>query len=197
MSNISLPFIFLWSSNSLLEVIGNPNLTMMKYPIDTVHGHTVSELEALLEDSCDVFDDFVVLDRRSMGGWTNINIHGSSSDFEFVLKLPWSNIHYKTSPYLQLYKLGNHFARLNITPHPIEVGRLRDSSSTPYLLIEYMEGIELSSIMDANSDQILSLKESLRILQSEKPKDIPRFRTPAEYLDTIHSKVDKIPSVRR
>ena len=111
----------------------------MKYPIETTHGHTVSELEALLEDSCDIFDDFVVLERRSMGGWTNINIRGNSSDFEFVLKLPWSNIHYKTNPYTQLYKLGVQYARLNIAPHPIEMGRLRDSTSTPYLLIEYVE----------------------------------------------------------
>ena len=168
---------------------------MMKYPINTVHGYTISELEALLEDSCDIFDDFVVLDRRSMGGWTNINIRGSSSDYEFVLKLPWSNIHYKSNPYVPLYNLGIQFARLNITPHPIEVGRLRDSSSIPYLLIEYIEGIELSSIMEASTDQILSLKESLRILQSEKPKDIPRFRTPAEYLATIHSKVESNPQL--
>ena len=168
---------------------------MMKYPIDTTHGHTVSELEALLEDSCDIFDDFVVLERRSMGGWTNINIRGNSSDFEFVLKLPWSNIHYKTNPYTQLYKLGVQYARLNIAPHPIEMGRLRDSTSTPYLLIEYVEGTTLSSIMDASSDQLLSLKESLRILRSENPEGIPRFRSPAEYLVAIHNKVESNPQL--
>lgn len=167
----------------------------MKYPITTVHGHTHSELEDILEDSCDVFDDSVVLEQSSMGGWSNINIRGSCSDFKFVLKLPWSNGPYPQNPYEQLYRLTVHYARLNITPYPIEVGRLKDSTSTPYLLMEYAEGTMLSSIMDANSEQIISLKESLRILRSEKPKAIPQFRTPAEYLATIHNKAESNPQL--
>ncbi len=167
----------------------------MKYPIKSVHGHTHSELESLIEDSCKIFDDFVSLEQISIGGWSNINIRGSSSDFEFVLKLPWSTLLSRENPYEQLYKISLHYAKLNIAPYPIETGRLRDSASTPYLIMEYTEGTTLSSIMDANLDQIISLKESLRILRSETPKDIPRFSTPAEYLKVIHKKTESNPQL--
>ena len=162
----------------------------MYYPIKTVHGHTLSELEYILEDSCNSFDDIVILESTSLGGWMNVNIRGTSSDFDFVLKLPWTTEKLESNPYDFLYKLQAQFAKLNITPHPIEVGRLKDSSETPFFLIEYVSGTAHSKIADANEDELLSLKESLRKLKKEKPSGIPKYASPTDFLVANHEQVE-------
>ncbi|MFW9793778.1 MAG: aminoglycoside phosphotransferase family protein [Candidatus Thorarchaeota archaeon] len=166
---------------------------MMEFNIKQVHGHTISELEALLEDSSDSFDDIVILNPKSTGGWSNINIRGSCSDIEFILKLPWSTEKYQVNPYRQLYKTGLHYARLNVASHPIEFGRLSDLSETPFFLIEFIKGTTSSTILDASPQELLSLKESLRIMRSEVPKGIPKYETPADYLASNHNKVVEHP----
>lgn len=165
----------------------------MEFTIKQVHGHTISELEDFLEDSSDSFDDIVVLNPKSIGGWSNINIRGSCSDIEFILKLPWSTEKYQVNPYEQLYKTGLHYARLNVASHPIEFGRLSDLPETPFFLIEFIEGTTYSTIIDASPQELLSLKESLRIVKSEVPKGIPKYKTPADYLASNHRKVVEHP----
>ncbi len=165
----------------------------MEFIIKQVHGHKISELEALLEDSSDSFDDIVVLNPKSIGGWSNINIRGSCSDIEFILKLPWSTEKYQVNPYEQLYETGLHYARLNVASHPIDFGRLSDLSETPFFLIEFIEGTTYSSILDASQQELQSLKESLRIMKSEVPKGIPKYETPACYLASNHRKVVEHP----
>ena len=161
----------------------------MKYPVKTVHGHSHSELEALLEDSCDAFDDFINLEHTSMGGWSNINIRGQSSGFDFILKLPalledFTNNHYKTQ-----YNLNLFFGRLDIAPHPIEFGQLSDSAGTPFYLVEYVEGTSHSELIDASESELLTLKESLRIMKEQKLSDIPIFETPSDLLLANHNRV--------
>jgi aminoglycoside phosphotransferase (APT) family kinase protein len=170
---------------------------MLEFNIKQVHGHTISELETLLEDSSDSFDDIVILNTKSLGGWSNINIRGSSSDIDFILKLPWSTEKYQINPYEQLYKTGLHYARLNIASHPIELGRLSNFSETPFFLIEFIEGTTYSTILDASPQELLSLKESLRILKSEVPKGIPKYETPVDYLTYNHRKVEEHPWLRQ
>ncbi|MFW9844763.1 MAG: hypothetical protein ACFFEV_09320, partial [Candidatus Thorarchaeota archaeon] len=162
---------------------------MINLPIKSVHGHTHSELEHILEDSCDSFDDIVILEPITLGGWMNINIRGKSSDFDFVLKLPWTTEKLDYNPYDLLYKLQAQFARLNITPHPIEVGRLKDSSETPFFLIEHVTGTFHSKVSAVNEKELLSLRESLRILKSQKPSGIPKYETPSDFLVANHEQV--------
>ena len=176
-------------SDTLLEVVVDLCLHMMEFNIRQVHDHKITELETLLEDSSDSFDDIVVLNPRSIGGWSNINIRGSCSEIEFILKLPWSTEKYQVNPYEQLYKTGLHYARLNVASHPIEFGRLSDHSETPFFLIEFIEGTTYSTILDASPRELVSLKESLRILKSEVPKGIPKYETPIDYLVSNHRKV--------
>ncbi|MFW9807039.1 MAG: aminoglycoside phosphotransferase family protein [Candidatus Thorarchaeota archaeon] len=166
---------------------------MMEFNIKQVHGLTISELEVLLEDSSDSFDDIVMLNPKSIGGWSNINIRGSCSDIEFILKLPWSTEKYQVNPYDQLYQTGLHYARLNVASHPIEFGRLSDSSETPFFLIEFVEGNTYSTILDASPRELFSLKESLEILKSEVPKGIPKYERPIDYLAANHRKVVEHP----
>ncbi len=60
--------MFLLSPDSLLEVVVDLSVTMMKYPLEIVHGHSRSELEDLLENSCDAFDKSVTLEQVSLWG---------------------------------------------------------------------------------------------------------------------------------
>ena len=58
---------------------------MMKRQLSSIHGHNITELERMLQDSCELFDRSVFLERESLGGWENINIRGNYDDFEFML----------------------------------------------------------------------------------------------------------------
>jgi len=177
----------LLSSNSLLEVVVNLAFAMMKYTVETVHGHSHSQLEALLEDSCDAFDDFINLEHTSMGGWSNINIRGQSSGFDFVLKLPALLEDFTSNPYDKQYELNLFFGRLDIAPHPIEFGRLSDSVETPFYLVEYVEGTSYSELTDTSESELLTLKESLRIMKEQKLSDIPIYETATDLLLANHN----------
>jgi len=165
-------------------------LEMMKYPIKTVHGHSHSDLENLLEDSCDAFNDFINIDQISMGGWSNINIRGNTSGYDFVLKLPKTTIEFKHNPYEKLYKIDLYFSRLDLAAHPIEIGRLSDSIGTPFYLVEYVDGTTHNEVAEASEDELLSLKESLRILKEQKPSGLPRYESPSDYLIANHKQVE-------
>jgi len=182
--------MFLVLPDSLLEVVVGLSVVMMKYPLETVHRHSLSELEDILENSCSVFDKSVSLEPNSLGGWSNINIRGRSSGIEFVLKLPWSTEKYERNPYDQLYDLNLYFSRLDLTAPPIEVGRLSDSSETPFLLVEYIDGTTHSSITDVSEDEILSLKESHQLLKNQKPPGIPEYESPLDFLTANHKQVE-------
>ncbi len=182
--------MFLVSPDSLLEVVVGLSIAMMKHPLETVHGHSCTKLEVLLENSCDVFDKSVSLETTSLGGWSNINIRGRSSGIEFVLKLPWSTEEYERNPYDPLYNLSLYFSRLDLTAPPIEVGRLSDSSKTPFFLVEYIDGITYSSITDASENELLSLKKSHRLLKKQKPPGIPKYESPLDYLTANHAQVE-------
>lgn len=162
----------------------------MKYPLETVHGHSRSRLEDLLENSCDAFDKSVLLEPISLGGWSNINILGKSSGFEFVLKLPWITEEYEINPYDQLHDLSLFFSRIGLTAPPIEVGRLSDSSKTPFFLVEYVDGTTYSSFTDVSEDELLSLKKSHRLLKKQKPHGIPKYESPLDYLTANHAQVE-------
>lgn len=182
--------MFLLSPDSLLEVVVILSAEMMKYPLETVHGHLRTKLEDLLANSCDAFDKSVSLEPISLGGWSNINIRGRSSGIEFVLKLPWITEWNERNPYDPLYNLSLYFSRLDLTAPPIEVGRLSDSSETPFFLVEYVDGTTYSSIMDAREDELLSLKNAHRLLTKQKPPDILKYESPMDYFTANHAQLE-------
>ena len=182
--------MFLFSPDSLLEVVVGLSVAMMKYPLKTVHGLSHTKLQDLLEHSCDAFDKSVSLEPVSLGGWSNINIRGRSSGIEFVLKLPWIIEENERNPYDLLYHLSLYFSRLDLAVPPIEVGRLSDSSETPFFLVEYVDGTTYSSITDASEDELLSLRQSHRLFTKQKLLGIPAFESPLDYLTANHAQVE-------
>jgi len=125
-----------------------------------------------------------------MGGWSNINIRGKSSDFDFVLKLPGSTEKFEENPYDAQYNLALYFSKLDLTAPPIEVGRLSDSAETPFYLMEYIDGNSHSVVSDVSEDELLSLKETLRILRNQKPPNLPTYNKPTDHLVAHHETVE-------
>jgi aminoglycoside phosphotransferase (APT) family kinase protein len=132
-----------------------------------------------------------------MGGWSNINIRGKTSDFDFILKVPGIMKEYDKNPYEQQHRLAQYFSKFDLTPSPIEIGRFSDAARTPFYLIEYIEGNTYSKVTDVREDELLALKESLRILRSQKPPNLRIFGSANEYLIANHSRVQHHPWLSR
>lgn len=163
---------------------------MMKQNIKRIHGHSLEELSDLLFHSSDILEGGVSLDPISLGGWSNLNIHGHDSNIEFVLKLPWSTENNKTNPYAHLFKIGQFISKSGISPVPLDLGHLNDSKETPFILFEFVDGNVYNSLVDLSSVQVQSLKRSLRILTQLNPPNIPLYNSPSEYLIKIQKSVE-------
>jgi aminoglycoside phosphotransferase (APT) family kinase protein len=162
---------------------------MMKRQLLKIHGHSQSRIGELLTESCELIDKNVVLDTLSLGGWSNINIKGRFQDYEFVLKLPWSTVHYETNPYSYLYDLLQIVSKSKLTTPPLALGRFKDRKETPFILLQYVDGFVHSSIAEATSEELHSLKDALYKLSLLKLPGLKTYTTPLAYLYEIHRRV--------
>ncbi len=146
-----------------------------------IHGHTIREIQNLLQSTYEPFQKDMVLDTKSLGGWSNINIRGISEGTQFVLKLPWSKVHFDSNPYSELSRLLTYLSRSQLASPPIAVGRLPDRNETPYMLLHYLDGAAYSSITDASREELVALKNSLHDLSCQKPPSLRKYNTPYDY----------------
>jgi len=161
----------------------------MKNPVAKIHRNTLAELQDLLHSSCELIQSDVTLDALSLGGWSNINIRGISQGHEFVLKLPWSTMHYDTNPYSKLFDLLTYLSKSKITASPIATGRLPDKDETPFMLLHYLDGVTYSSIFDASRKELQALKDTLHELSLQKPPDLRKYVTPIDFLLGVHDEI--------
>ena len=162
---------------------------MMKRQLSKVHGHTISELERVLKDSCDLFDNEVHLEQEALGGWSNINIRGQYDEGSFVLKLPWTIFKRDADYYQQLNDISQFYGKLGITTSPLAMGLLSDKMQTPFIIFEYIEGVVHNSLVDFSEQDILLLKDCLNILYREKPPGLILYESPSAFLDATHSTI--------
>jgi aminoglycoside phosphotransferase (APT) family kinase protein len=148
--------------------------------LSEVHGHALSELETLLRESCGIFDDEVHLKKEALGGWSNINILGSSSGIEFVLKLPWA-IKPLASFYDFLHSVSKYYSNYGITSAPLASGMLDDDKETPFILFEYLPGDTYQNLNELDIDNLRHFKECLNVLYRQKPPDFLLHYSPFEY----------------
>jgi aminoglycoside phosphotransferase (APT) family kinase protein len=156
-----------------------------------VHGHSLQEVRKLLTGSCELIDSDVVLEPTLLDGWSNINLRGSSSNREFILKLPWSMLHHETNPYLHLYDLLTFLSKSSLAEAPLAIGRFSDEQETPFLLLPYTEGFTRSSISEATNKEIQSLLDALYRLSLQKPPGLHRYKTPLAYLNEMFKRVEQ------
>jgi hypothetical protein len=142
---------------------------MAIHQLERVHGHTIKELEHLLQDTCDLFDSNMYLDHETLGGWSNINIRGHSENVDFVLKLPWSISLSGPTPYKRLYDISLYFNKLNMAALPLSMGRLSDVQETPFIIFEYVKGVIRDSVADTSSEEFRFLRNRLQFLSQQKP----------------------------
>jgi len=176
--------------NSLLEVVVFWTIEMTKRQLTRVHGHSITELEHLLQDASDLFDDVVSLEHENLGGWSNINIRGYSTGIDFVLKLPWSISSHNTDPYKNLNDISLFFNKLGIAALPLAMGKLSDEMETPFIVFEYIDGVIHDSLTEFSPQEITSLKDCLQLLSQQKPPGLKRYKSPSDHLTTYYSLVE-------
>jgi aminoglycoside phosphotransferase (APT) family kinase protein len=162
---------------------------MVKHPLLKIHGYSLPQIQQLLVESCDLIDKDVVLETTPLGGWSNINLRGSSQGYEFVLKLPWSISDYETNPYLHLFDLLAFLSKSGLATAPLAIGRFPDRKETPFMLLQYADGIARPSISQATHEELQSLNDTLRRLSQLRPPGLQRYKTPLAYLDEMHWRV--------
>ena len=163
---------------------------MTKRQLARVHGHTIAELEHLLQDACDVFDGAVSLECEALGGWSSINIRGQSAGIDFVLKLSGSITSHDTSPYKHLYDVSLFFNKLGIAALPLSMGRFSNEMETPFIVMEYIDGVVHESLTEFTLQEITSLKECLQILSQQKPPILNRYKSPSDHITRVHALVE-------
>ncbi len=167
---------------------------MMNRPLRNVHGHTIKELEFLLQDTCDIFDEEVVLERNALGGWSSINIRGQSSGLDFVLKLSGSISSYDIGPFAQLKEVSLFFNKLGIAPLPLALDQLPDATETPFIIMEYVDGIVHESLNDFTSEETAILKKCLQTLSEQEPPTLKKYDSPSDHLNRAYDLVVNHPS---
>ena len=163
---------------------------MTKRQLSRVHGQTITELEHMLQESCDCFDGKVSLEHETLGGWSNINIRGYSSGIDFVLKLPWSITSRDANYYRSLNDISQFFSKLGITASPLSSGVFSNEMETPFIIFEYIEGVKHNSLLDFSVQDIRFLKDCLQIISRQKPPGPKRYQSPSDFLTSTHSLVE-------
>jgi len=162
---------------------------MMKNPAKRIHGHTITEILNLLQSTCEYVQKDLVLDTSSLGGWSNINIQGSSEARKIVLKLPWSIMRFDSNPYSGLGRLLTYLSRSKLATPPIAIGRLPDRNETPFMLLHYLDGRIYSSLLDASGEELQALKGTLQELSRQKPPGLRKYTTPSDYFTKFYDEI--------
>jgi aminoglycoside phosphotransferase (APT) family kinase protein len=165
-------------------------LEMTERHIERVHGYTINELEHVLLDACDIFDDRITLEQNTLGGWSNLNIRGQSGDLDFVLKLPCTTSPQDVNPYNQLFDTSLHFNKLGIAARPLAKGQLSDTNATPFIIFEYIDGIIHDSITDFSDHETSLLKDCLDLIFRQKIPHLRRYKSPSDHVTSWHSLVE-------
>ncbi len=163
---------------------------MTKRQLVCVHGHTIKELERLLQDACALFDESVTLEINALGGWSNINIRGYSGEIDFVLKLPWTISSHSIEPYKKLFDISLFFNRHELGPLPLSIGKLSDSKETPFIIFEYVAGVIHSSLTDFSVDELAAVNKCLHHFSQQKPPGLTLYESASDYIATAHDQVD-------
>lgn len=142
-------------------------------------GHAVA-LPQLPEDLTNLQQDFILADRfriqkklGSGGFGVAYKVFDSLGDVVRVIKLVTKD---RRSVYERLRREYKTLTNLPDHPHVVKViwaDRMADAKQTPYIVFEYVEGLDVSDLIDAEA---LSLEDSVRIV-----------RESAEGLSHLHS----------
>jgi aminoglycoside phosphotransferase (APT) family kinase protein len=124
-----------------------------------------------------------------VGGWSNINIRGRSSELDFVLKLPGSKTS-QPSHYEYLHTTSDFFGKLGITSSPLSIGRLSDDDETPFIIFEYIKGVTHNTLDDFSDQEIAHLKECLKTMYDQKPPGLRSHYSPLDFILTSHSLIE-------
>lgn len=132
-------------------------------------GGAAAAAQPLPADLTDLPQDFILVDRfriqkklGSGGFGVAYKVFDSMGDVVRVIKLVTKDRH---SVYERLRREYKTLTNLPDHPHVVKViwaDRMADAAQTPYIVFEYVEGLDVSDLIDAEA---LSLEDSLRIVR--------------------------------
>ena len=132
-------------------------------------GGVATAAQPLPSDLTDLPQDFILVDRfriqkklGSGGFGVAYKVFDSMGDVVRVIKLVTKDRH---SVYERLRREYKTLTNLPDHPHVVKViwaDRMADAAQTPYIVFEYVEGLDVSDLIDAEA---LSLEDSLRIVR--------------------------------
>jgi hypothetical protein len=157
----------------------------MMHPIERVHGIPFIKLKALVNRVWSESEDILELCPENIGGWSNINILGTTSLGKVVIKLPAHIDFSHSKSYHKEFEIADYLSHQNLCPIPLSTGFLDDNSRIPYILYRYAEGLVYQSPSAISSTHLVSLRESLNQLSESNPPDIMDYHEPSSLIGNI------------
>jgi hypothetical protein len=157
----------------------------MRHIIERVHGIPFKEIKALVNQEWSESEDILELYPENIGGWSNINILGTTSAGKIVIKLPAYIGFSQSKSYHKEFEIADYLSRQNLCPPPLSSGFLDDNKRVPYILYQFVEGLVYQSSFDISSTHLVSLKESLNRLAKTKPPNIMDYYEPSSLIGNI------------
>ena len=157
----------------------------MTHTLNRVHGISFNDIKALVNQAWSGSEDLLELYPKNIGGWSNINILGTSSIGKVVIKLPAHIGFPQSQSYHIEFEIADYLSRQNLCPPPLSSGFLDDDNRIPYILYCYAEGLVYQSSFDISSTHLVSLRESLKLLAETKPPNIMDYYEPSSLIGNI------------
>lgn len=155
------------------------------------HGHNMDELLLLLNESTEKEISLESIKSHPVGGWSNINLHGFTSSYQVIIKLPVLQNFFETNPYEDEYIHSLALYRENLSPDPIEYGVLKDRFGTPFFIRKYVEGRIYKRVDSIPKQSLRTLKNSLNRFSNVTIEDLAEFPRASDYLLHLFDQFEK------
>ena len=153
--------------------------------LDRVHGIPFNNIKALVNQTWSGSEDLLELYPEIIGGWSNINILGTTSIGKVVIKFPAYIGFSQSLSYHKEFEIADFLSRQNLCPSPLSTGFLDDNNRIPYILYRFAEGFVYQSSSDISSTHLMTLKESLELLADTSPPNIMDYYEPSSLIGNI------------
>ena len=94
----------------------------MTHILERVHGIPFNEIKALVNQAWSGSEDLLELYPENIGGWSNINIRGTTSIGKIVIKFPAHIGLSQSQSYLKEFEIADYLSNQNLCPPPLSTG---------------------------------------------------------------------------
>ncbi|MEM2141803.1 MAG: phosphotransferase [Candidatus Thorarchaeota archaeon] len=162
----------------------------MSGPRPVISHVKIDRIEKMMSEKLGCDNSSVHVSPDPLGGWSNINLLLVVDGRRMVLKMPCLRMHYSTNPFELQYRSYRTLSDEGIAPRPVSFGRLDDEYKTPFILLDFAEGMILDDLRLFGTVRLNQLSSLLNHLNSTHVPGLPAFRSPAMYLEALLSRLE-------